>query len=343
VAFAFISTDAFLESQSLCGLEIHSFFARLGAQSNLQLTQDLSQAELKINGHYPALLPATLNRALNDRRNLFSSSGESVLEWLDGAESAHGEPLAPYEDRAVIDFPSLIAVEAVLRSRLNANWITRGVHIIDPQRTYIDASVELSPGVKLWPGVVLRGATSVGANTEIQAGCWIQDSKIGRQVVIKPHSVCDHAQLGDDCSVGPMAHLRPGALLKTKVKVGNFVEIKRSVLESGAKAAHLSYIGDASVGSSANIGAGTITCNYDGHGKHRTEIGDRAFIGSNTALVAPVRIGEGAIIGAGSTISRDVPKDALAVERSTMRLLENKAPSLHERNRLRAAKVAREP
>jgi len=343
VPSAFISADAFLESQTLCGLDIRSFFAHLGASGKLSLTENLSQAEVKINGHYAALLPKTLSQALQKRHNLYSSSGENVLEWLVGAEPDRGEPLAPHEDRAIIDITSLIAVEAVIRSRTNANWISQGVHMVDPDHTYIDAGVSLSQGVKLWPGVILRGSTSIGPNTEIQGGCWIQDSKIGSQVLIKPHSVLDQAQVSDQCMVGPMAHLRPGAVLKTEVKVGNFVEVKKSVLEPGAKASHLSYIGDARVGEQANIGAGTITCNYDGYGKHKTEIGAHAFIGSNTALVAPVQVGEGAIIGAGSTISRDVPKDALAVERSSMRLLENKAPSLHERNRIRAAKATRKP
>lgn len=338
MATAYIGTDPFVESHSLTGLEVRSFFVRLARPSQLSLTDSLEEADLQINGHYPALLSATLHRAVAERLNLRSSTGELVVEWLGQAEAAGEELLAPHEDRALSDYASLTAIESVLRSRINAEWLKAGVHIIAPEQTFIDAEVTIETGVKIWPGVVLRGKTSIGSNTEIQGGCWIEDSSIGAQVLIKPHSVCNNAVLADHCSLGPMAHLRPGAVLKTKVKVGNFVEIKKSVLESGAKASHLSYIGDTSVGEDANIGAGTITCNYDGYGKHRTEIGARAFIGSNTSLVAPVKVGEGAIIGAGSTISRDIPKDALAVERASVRLLENKAPSLHKRNRIRAGK-----
>jgi bifunctional UDP-N-acetylglucosamine pyrophosphorylase/glucosamine-1-phosphate N-acetyltransferase len=134
-----------------------------------------------------------------------------------------------------------------------------------------------------------------------------------------------------------MAHLRPGSVLDREVKVGNFVEVKNTHLREGAKASHLTYLGDAQVGREANVGAGTITCNYDGFGKHRTVIGDRAFIGSNSALVAPVAIGDGAIVGAGSVITRDVPEDAIAVERAELRILEGRAPGLNDRNRERAA------
>ena len=173
-------------------------------------------------------------------------------------------------------------------------------------------------------------------------GAVLHDTKVGRNTVVKPYSVCDSAEVGDDCYVGPSAHLRPGASLERDVKVGNFVEVKKSVLEEGVRAGHLTYIGDAHVGGRSNIGAGTITCNYDGHGKHRTEIGEGSFVGSNTALVAPIKIGRGVVIGAGSTISKDVPDDALVVERADERVLKGYAPRLHARNKELAAKPSDE-
>jgi bifunctional UDP-N-acetylglucosamine pyrophosphorylase / glucosamine-1-phosphate N-acetyltransferase len=338
VATAYINTDPFVESHALIGLDTRSFYARLTATSEVVLTENREKADFQIDARYPALLPETLHRAINARSNLRSASGDLVVEWLNAPEVPKEELLSPHEDRALTDCAALIAIEGVLRARVNAEWIQAGVHIIAPDQTIIDALVSLEPGVTIWPGVILRGNTRVGSHSEIQSGCWVEDSTIGAHVLLKPHSVCANAVIADHCNLGPMAHLRPGTILKSNVKVGNFVEIKKSVLESGAKASHLSYIGDTNVGEEANIGAGTITCNYDGYGKHRTEIGARAFIGSNTSLVAPVSVGEGAIIGAGSAISRDIPKDALAVERSSMRLLEGKAPSLHKRNRIRAGK-----
>jgi bifunctional UDP-N-acetylglucosamine pyrophosphorylase/glucosamine-1-phosphate N-acetyltransferase len=148
--------------------------------------------------------------------------------------------------------------------------------------------------------------------------------------------VCEGATIGAGTAVGPMAHLRPGAVLEADVRIGNFVEVKNTVVHRGTKANHLTYLGDAEIGPDANVGAGTITCNYDGFGKHRTTIGAGAFIGSNTALVAPVTVGDGAIVGAGSVITRDVPAGALAVTRAPQNVVPDKAAALNERNRLAA-------
>lgn len=215
-----------------------------------------------------------------------------------------------------------------------------GVTFVDPDRVYMDPTVEISESALIWPDVVLRGHTKIGANSEIRSGCWLEDTIVGAHVTLKPHSVCEGAIIGDNASVGPMAHLRTGTVLEADVKVGNFVEIKKSVLRKGAKASHLTYLGDSEVGEAANVGAGTITCNYDGHRKQRTDIGAGAFIGSNTALVAPVRIGEGAIVGAGSIITRDVPDNALAVERAPLKVMENRASRIHARNR-KLAEIAK--
>lgn len=223
------------------------------------------------------------------------------------------------------------------RARCDA-LVAEGVLIMDPARTRIDAGVRIAAGARIWPDVVLRGDTRIGADSEVRPGCWLEDTIVGEGVLIKPSTVCEGAQIGDGCSVGPMAHLRPGAVLQREAKVGNFVEMKKATLGEGAKASHLTYLGDATVGPRANIGAGTITCNYDGWGKHHTTIGEGAFIGSNSALVAPITIGDGAIVGAGSSLSRDVPDNALAVERAEERHLLGHAPRLHARNRKKAGK-----
>jgi bifunctional UDP-N-acetylglucosamine pyrophosphorylase / glucosamine-1-phosphate N-acetyltransferase len=211
-----------------------------------------------------------------------------------------------------------------------------GVVLHDPDRIWIEPTVEVAPGATLWGGCVLRGVTTVAAGATIETGVVLVDTTVGERSVVKAYSVCEGATIGADCRVGPMAHLRPGTILKTDVKVGNFVETKQATLHAGVRASHLTYLGDAEVFDGANIGAGTITCNYDGFGKHRTEIGAGAFVGSNTALVAPVKVGAGAIVGAGSTLTRDVPPNALAVERAEERILEGKASVLNDRNRRRA-------
>ena len=336
---AFIRQPTFLQNRTVCGLGIQDYFAWLGGDDNLQITEQVDEADIVIQGEFLGLSSETLAQSLTERRRVVGPQGVDVVTHRGQHSTLEPIPLSPTESRRVVDMSSFSLVEAELRRRIALQWLQQGVQIIDTFTTYIDANVQLEAGAIIWPGVVLRGTTHIGQNSEIQIGCWIENTRVGHNAQVKAHSVCLDATIGDAANVGPMAHLRPGACLGTHVKVGNFVEIKKSVLESGAKASHLSYIGDAFVGADANIGAGTITCNYDGHGKHQTTVGPRAFIGSNTALVAPVKIGEGAIVGAGSTISKDVPEDALAVERASMRILAGKAPALHERNRLSAAKA----
>lgn len=218
-------------------------------------------------------------------------------------------------------------------------WMRRGVRFIDPHRVYIGPRVELAIGVQVWPDVVLRGHCTISAGVELQAGCVLRDTSVAEGSIIKAHTVAEQAHIGPHCQVGPMAHLRAGTVLHDTVKVGNFVETKKAVLHAGAKASHLTYLGDAEVGPAANIGAGTITCNYDGYNKHKTVIRAGAFVGSNSSLVAPVVVGEGAIIGAGSVITRDVPQDAIAIERNTQNNLEGRAPRL--RSKLSKMKEAR--
>jgi bifunctional UDP-N-acetylglucosamine pyrophosphorylase/glucosamine-1-phosphate N-acetyltransferase len=202
-----------------------------------------------------------------------------------------------------------------LQQRTNQRLMESGVEMLDPDRTYIDETVRVEPGARIYPGVHMEGSTSVGAGTQIGPDTFLVDSTIGRGARIW-YSVLRSAEVGDDCEVGPYASLRPGTVLEKGAKAGTFVETKNTTLAEGAKAPHLSYLGDATVGARSNIGAGTVTCNYDGYHKHTTEIGEDVFIGSATMLVAPVKIGDNAVTGAGSVISEDVSEGALAVERS---------------------------
>ena len=202
-----------------------------------------------------------------------------------------------------------------LQQRTNQRLMESGVWMLDPDKTYIDDTVHVAPGARIYPGVHLEGSTSVGADTQIGPDTFVVDSTIGEGTTIW-YSVLRSAKVGDGCEVGPYASLRSGTVLEKGAKVGTFVETKNATLAENAKAPHLSYLGDATIGARTNIGAGTVTCNYDGVHKHPTEIGEGVSIGSATMLVAPVKIGDGAVTGAGSVISEDVSAGALAVERS---------------------------
>lgn len=216
----------------------------------------------------------------------------------------------------------LAEASAILRMKKIHQLMDEGVTIIDPNNTYIEQQVTISPDVVIYPMCFISGSTSIAEETIIGAGCKINDSKIGSACDIQS-SILNGAKIGNACIIGPFAYLRPGAILEDNVKVGDFAEIKNSFIGEGSKIPHLSYVGDATLGRGVNIGAGTITCNYDGVNKFRTEIGDGAFIGSNTNLVAPVKIGINAVTGAGSTITKDVPDGALAVERALQKIRNN--------------------
>jgi bifunctional UDP-N-acetylglucosamine pyrophosphorylase/glucosamine-1-phosphate N-acetyltransferase len=206
----------------------------------------------------------------------------------------------------------LAVVEAEARRRINRRHMLGGVTIVDPESTWIDADVTIGPDARIEPGTSIRGASEIGADAVIGPHATITDCGIGeRSQVI--HSVLNLCEVLEDCSVGPFAYLRPGARLEDGSKAGTFVEIKNSTIGSGSKIPHLSYVGDADVGEESNLGAGTITANYDGVRKHRTVIGPGARIGVDTMLVAPVEIGEGAWTGAGAVIREDVPPRALGV------------------------------
>jgi bifunctional UDP-N-acetylglucosamine pyrophosphorylase/glucosamine-1-phosphate N-acetyltransferase len=193
--------------------------------------------------------------------------------------------------------------------------IAAGVKIQRPETCVIDPEVEVGAGTVIEPYVQLLGCTRVGCDCRIRSFAVIENCTLGKGVLIRQHSVLEDSTIFDGAQIGPFAHLRPGSEIGENAHVGNFVEIKKSRLGKGVKAGHLTYLGDAEIGEGTNIGAGTITCNYDGVSKHKTRIGKGAFVGSDSTLVAPITIGDGVYIGAGSCITKDVPDDALAVAR----------------------------
>jgi bifunctional UDP-N-acetylglucosamine pyrophosphorylase/glucosamine-1-phosphate N-acetyltransferase len=209
----------------------------------------------------------------------------------------------------------LANIDRIFRARKAAELMDAGVTIYLPETVVIDPDVTAGPDTVIDPCVRLLGKTRVGARCKIQTGSVLRDMRVDDDVFIGAHTVMDTSRVGSKAQVGPFSRLRPGADIRAGAHIGNFVEVKNSVVREGAKANHLTYIGDASVGRGANIGAGTITCNYDGVAKHQTTIGDRVFIGSDTALVAPVRVGDGAYVAAGSTITDNVPAGALGIAR----------------------------
>jgi bifunctional UDP-N-acetylglucosamine pyrophosphorylase / glucosamine-1-phosphate N-acetyltransferase len=209
----------------------------------------------------------------------------------------------------------LAAVDAVFRRRKRAAVMDAGVTLELPDTILIDPDVIIGPDTRIEPGVQLLGKTRIGANCTVRAGSILSEALLEDNVLVKPYSIVTASHLSRGAQVGPFAHLRDGARLEENARVGNFVEVKKSVLGEGVKSMHLTYLGDARVGSGTNIGAGTITCNYDGVNKNPTTIGKRVFIGSDSALVAPVRIGDGAYVGAGSVITKNVPPDALGLAR----------------------------
>jgi bifunctional UDP-N-acetylglucosamine pyrophosphorylase/glucosamine-1-phosphate N-acetyltransferase len=211
----------------------------------------------------------------------------------------------PGEAIMVNDRVELALAEAELRSRINRTWMRAGVTMVDPAHTYIDAGVELEHDVRLLPNTILEGRTVVGTGAVVGPGVTLSDVVVGERTRIV-NAVARECEIGDDCEIGPYAYLRPGTRLANGVKVGTYVEVKNSEIGAGTKVPHLSYIGDADIGANANLGASTITANYDGEQKHRTKIGDDVHTGIHTSLVAPVEVGDGADTGAGSVVTHDV-------------------------------------
>jgi len=226
------------------------------------------------------------------------------------------------EIRGINSRVELAAVSRIVRQTKNQALMAAGVTIEDPATTYVDPYVEVGPDTVIHPGVSLEGRTTIGTGCEIHSGARIVDSTLGDRVTIRNHCVIGSSTIENDASVGPFAHLRFGNVIAERAHVGNFVELKKTVLGPGSKSMHLTYLGDTTVGSGVNIGAGTITCNYDGVSKQQTTIEDGAFVGSDTQLIAPVTVGKGAYIGTGTTVREDIPAGALAVSAGKQRNIE---------------------
>ena len=246
-----------------------------------------------------------------------------AMAIADGLEVASVEPELAFEVEGVNDRVQLAALEREFQSYQAKKLMQQGVHLIDPARFDLRGQLKVGQDVRIDINVLIEGDCKLGDNVEIGAGCIIKNTTIASGSKVQPYSIFDNAIVGEDAQIGPFARLRPGAKLANEVHIGNFVEVKNSSIGLGSKANHFTYLGDAEVGAGSNIGAGTITCNYDGANKYKTIIGDAAFIGSNSSLVAPVSIGNGATIGAGSVITRDVAENSLAFERSKQVAKEN--------------------
>ncbi|HEY1816784.1 MAG TPA: bifunctional UDP-N-acetylglucosamine diphosphorylase/glucosamine-1-phosphate N-acetyltransferase GlmU [Kofleriaceae bacterium] len=249
-----------------------------------------------------------------------NAKGELYLTDLVALAHARGGAIAidvPFaETTGINDRVDLAQVETAARKRINEHWMRAGVTMIDPSSTYIDADVgPLGRDVILGANVVLRGKTSLGDKVRVDHGAVLTDATVAADTLVKPYSVLSESTIGERVEVGPFTHCRPGSRIDEDARLGNFVETKQTHVMAGAKANHLSYLGDASIGQKSNIGAGTITCNYDGFQKHKTTIEAGAFIGSDSQLVAPVTVGREAYVASGTTVTKDVPRGALALTR----------------------------
>lgn len=262
-----------------------------------------------------------------------NAQGEYYLTDLAGIIREMGLKVAAYlnedyeETLGVNDLVQLAHVGKVLRKRINEGHMRNGVTFIDPEAAYIEPDVTIEAGATIYPGAMLSGNTSVGAGSTIGANSQLTNAKIGAHTTINA-SVISDSEIGDNTTVGPFAHIRMNAAIGSDVRIGNFVEVKKSVFADGAKSAHLSYIGDAELGQNVNMGCGSITVNYDGKKKHKTIIGDNVMVGCNVNLVAPVTVAANAYLAAGSTINKDVPEDALAIARAKQEIKEGYAKSL---------------
>jgi len=271
----------------------------------------------EINAGLYAFDAAWLRRRIGDVKPS-AASGEFYLPELVILAREDRRPVVSLEVEddgtlaGINDRSQLAMAEVELRTAINERHMLAGVTMIDPTRTYVDATVELARDVVLEPGVVLRGSTSIGEGTRIGAGSQIIDTVVGRDCSIWS-SVVESSEVEDEAQVGPFSHLRAGSSIGRTVRVGNFAEVKASRLDPGVQQHHFSYIGDAELGERTNVGAGTVTCNYDGVSKHRTKIGKRVFLGSDTMLVAPVELGDDARTAAGAVVTKDVPAGMLAV------------------------------
>ncbi|MDZ7851506.1 MAG: bifunctional UDP-N-acetylglucosamine diphosphorylase/glucosamine-1-phosphate N-acetyltransferase GlmU [Halomonas sp.] len=285
--------------------------------------KDASESERAVrecNTGIMAMTATQLRRWL-PRLSADNAQGEYYLTDIIAMAAAEGvniatvQPARPLEVEGVNNRAQMARLERALQHDIAERLMEQGVALADPGRLDVRGRLTCGHDVEIDVGCVFEGEVELGEGVRIGSHCVIRDSHVGAESVIEPHSVLDGAVVAGHNRIGPFARLRPGSRLAVGARIGNFVETKNVEVGEGSKINHLSYVGDARLGRDVNIGAGTITCNYDGVNKHRTEIDDEAFIGSNTALVAPVSVGKGATVGAGSTLSKDVPDNALAVSR----------------------------
>jgi bifunctional UDP-N-acetylglucosamine pyrophosphorylase/glucosamine-1-phosphate N-acetyltransferase len=239
----------------------------------------------------------------------------------------------PVEVMGINTRVDLAVANEVLRQAKLKDLMLSGVTMVDPKTTYVDQTVEVGKDTILYPNCHLQGGTKIGERCILEPNSKVSDSIVGNDVTIRSNSVITESKIEEGASIGPFSHLRPLSEVKTKAKIGNFVEVKKSSIGKGSKANHLAYIGDSFLGESVNIGAGTIFCNYDGFEKHPTVIGDRVFVGSNVELVAPVKVGNGSTIGAGSTITKDVPEGALAISRTKQKNIKGWSKKIENRRK----------
>lgn len=265
--------------------------------------------------------------------NTDNAQGEYYLTDIIEILKSEGKIVAAYqtedfdESLGVNDRVALAQANRIMRNRINHQHMLNGVSFINPEATYIDAGVKIGAETVIEPGVYLKGQTVIGSECLITAGSEIVDSKIGDHVIVKS-SCIEESVVHNHVDIGPFAHLRPKAEIKETAHIGNFVEVKNAKVGEGTKVGHLTYVGDATLGKEINVGCGVVFVNYDGKNKHHTNVGDNAFIGSASNLVAPITVGDGAFIAAGSTINQDVPKDAMGIARARQVNKENYAKKL---------------
>jgi bifunctional UDP-N-acetylglucosamine pyrophosphorylase/glucosamine-1-phosphate N-acetyltransferase len=263
-----------------------------------------------------------------DKLSAENANREVILTDMAGLLRAAGERVVAIRAEEAIEvlgantIAELVALDAALRSATASRLMATGVTIFRPETCVIDAEVEVAADTVIEPFVQLLGRTHIGAGCQIRSYSVIENCTLGEGVLVRQSCILTGSAVADGAKIGPFAHLRPGSEIGEEAHVGNFVETKKTKLGKGAKANHLTYLGDAEVGERTNIGAGTITCNYDGVNKHTTRIGKDAFVGSDSTLVAPVTLGDGAYVGAGSCITKNVPADALAVGRARQVVME---------------------
>ncbi len=296
--------------------------------------KDASPAELaiaEVNTGLLALPAATLDRHVKALYN-DNAQGEFYLTDVIGGVRGEGgrlatvQPAHEWEVRGVNSPQQLAALERAWQRHLAECLLTSGVCLRDPDRVDVRGTLTAAADVIIDVGCVFEGDVALGEGARIGAHCMLRNCRVGAGSVIEPHCYLEDSTIGDNCRVGPFARMRPGTVLAERARIGNFVETKNSSVGAGSKINHLSYVGDSEVGRDVNIGAGTITCNYDGARKHRTIIGDGAFVGSSTQLVAPVTVGAGATIGAGSIITHDAPAGQLTLSRSRQRSISGWVP-----------------